>query len=377
MIERAHYMKKQPKHEQICSELLTEIMSGKYDSSQRLPSESQLVSRFGVSRPTVSRALLDLQRKGVLKRRAGSGTYLSSERPPDQTVRQLGMIVPGLGKIEIFDVVCGELASLARVHSFGMHWGGSSRRPTDVHMGIDEAEELCDRYITTGVCGVFFAPFEHTSDNVAANRRITERLNHAGIPVILLDRDVCAFPDRSDFDIVGIDNFTGGYQLARHVIKLGATRLAFLTRPFSAATVEARRSGVVAAMVDAGLTIAPDFFHTGDCSDVKFLRSLTAGRQFDAVICANDHTAAQLLQCLPRLNTSCPNDIRVVGFDDVRFATLLSVPLTTMHQPCRDIAVVAFHAMRERVADPTLPARSLLLTPRLVIRESCGAYLHR
>jgi LacI family transcriptional regulator len=54
-----------------------------------------------------------------------------------------------------------------------------------------------------------------------------------------------------------------------------------------------------------------------------------------------------------------------------------SPPLTTMHQPCRDIAMVAFRTMVERITDPTLPARNLMLTPSLVIRESCGAYLPR
>ena len=67
--------------------------------------------------------------------------------------------------------------------------------------------------------------------------------------------------------------------------------------------------------------------------------------------------------------------MRVVGFDDVKYATLLSVPLTTIHQSARDIAVTAYRAMLDRIAEPTLPARSLLLTPRLVVRESCGAYL--
>jgi DNA-binding LacI/PurR family transcriptional regulator len=69
-----------------------------------------------------------------------------------------------------------------------------------------------------------------------------------------------------------------------------------------------------------------------------------------------------------------PELIRLVGFDDMRVASLLTVPLTTMAQPCRDSAIVAFQAMRDRLLDPTLPDRSLLLTPRLVMRESCGAY---
>ncbi len=66
--------------------------------------------------------------------------------------------------------------------------------------------------------------------------------------------------------------------------------------------------------------------------------------------------------------------MRVVGFDDVRYATLLSVSLTTIHQPCRDIAEVAFRALQERIREPTIPPRTLMLAPRLVVRESCGAY---
>lgn len=370
-------MKKRPRHQQISNELLTEILAGAYDHSHRIPSESQLVKRFKVSRPTVARALLDLKTKGVLERRAGSGTYLRKDRDAHPGLRHLGLIVPGLGKIEILDVICGELASLARVNDLGMHWGGSTRSGADKSMSIDEAEELCSRYIDTGISGAFFAPFEHTADNEAANRRITERLSHAGIPVVLIDRDTCAFPQRSLFDLVGIDNFAGGYTLADHLIKLGATRLAFVTRPFSATTVEARKAGACAAMLAHGLTVPRDFLHAGDPSDVKFVRNLMAGKRYDAVICTNDHSAAQLLQSLTRLDLKVPQDLRVVGFDDVLFATLLSVPLTTIQQPCRDIAVTAFNAMRERITNPTLPARSMLLTPHLVVRESCGAYLTR
>jgi DNA-binding LacI/PurR family transcriptional regulator len=69
-----------------------------------------------------------------------------------------------------------------------------------------------------------------------------------------------------------------------------------------------------------------------------------------------------------------PRDVRVVGFDDVRIASLLSVPLTTMHQPRREIAVVAFRTMLDRIADPSSPPSSPTLVARLVVRESCGTY---
>jgi len=95
----------------------------------------------------------------------------------------------------------------------------------------------------------------------------------------------------------------------------------------------------------------------------------------DAILCANDDTAALLMRSLESIGVRVPHDVRVAGFDDVNYATLLSVPLTRVHQPCRDIALVAFRAMVQSIANPTLPARSLALTPTLVVRESCGAYL--
>jgi DNA-binding LacI/PurR family transcriptional regulator len=208
-----------------------------------------------------------------------------------------------------------------------------------------------------------------------ANRHLAEMLRQAGISVVLLDRDLQSFPNRSDFDLVGIDNVAGGFLLAEHLLKLGCKRIRFVARPLSAPTVDARIAGAREALVRRRLESTPDWVRLGDPADLKFARSLTAGKQADAFICANDHTAAVLLRSLESIGVRVPRDARVVGFDDVKYATLLSVPLTTIHQPCRDIAVIAFRAMLQRIAEPTLPARSVALTPTLVVRESCGAYL--
>jgi len=118
-----------------------------------------------------------------------------------------------------------------------------------------------------------------------------------------------------------------------------------------------------------------DFFHVGHPEDPKFARQIAAGRMKDAVICGNDYTAAVLIRSLHNIGVSVPRDLRVVGFDDVHYATLVSPPLTTMHQPCREIATLAFKSMLSRIADPTISPRTILLTPQLVVRESCGAYL--
>src|SRR4051794_36561473 len=109
------------KHRKISSRLEIEIATGKYSPGSRLPSEIQLVKQFGVSRPTVARALRDLEAKGLIERRAGSGTYAkSTETTRNNFARVLGLLMPGLPNTEIFHIICGEIASLARVHEYGL-----------------------------------------------------------------------------------------------------------------------------------------------------------------------------------------------------------------------------------------------------------------
>ena len=134
-------------------------------------------------------------------------------------------------------------------------------------------------------------------------------------------------------------------------------------------------AGVREALARRNVKSDPNWVHIGDLEEKKFVRSLTGPLLPDAYVCANDHTAAQLLRELHQAKVRVPEDVRVVGFDDVKFATLVSPPLTTMQQPCREIALTAFRAMMDRLSDATLPACHLSLSPRLVIRDSCGAYL--
>ncbi len=363
------------KHRRISTHLEMEISAGRYGPGTRLPGEIQLVKQFDVSRPTVARALRDLEAKGLVERRAGSGTYVSSNQQRLNSTRVLGLLVPGLSNTEIFHIICGEIASLARVHEYGLLWGGSTNPRQDADASLKHAGEICKQFIERKINGVFFAPAELQPKQEEANSRLAESLREAGIPVVLIDRDLTPFPRRSDFDLIGIDNLAGGYMVAEHLIKLGCRRLLFVCRPLSAGTVNARIAGVREAMVQNRLELDPYWVREGDPKDLKFVRSLVSGKMVDAIICANDDTAAVLIRTMEQQGVRAPQDIRVAGFDDVKYATLLSVPLTTIHQPCRDIAIVAFQTMLRRLAEPTLPVQSISLSPRLVVRESCGAYL--
>ncbi len=371
-----------PRYIEIARQLRDEIMNNRYGQEGRMPSEAQLVKRFHVSRPTVARALELLENEGYVLRKAGSGSFVNAHRSsgvttPESRNKLLALLIPDLGNTEIFQLICGEIASLARVHDYSLIWGGSGHPRLDPDLSLRHAEELCQQYLERRVSGVFFAPYELLPEKEQANARLAVMLRDAGIQVVLLDRDLSPYPGRSDFDVVGLDNVAAGYQLGEHLIKLGCQHLRFVTRPLSAPTVQARAAGVREAMVRRKIDVPGDWIAEGDPEDLKFVRSLLVPNRPDAFICSNDHTAALLLRSLNQLKVSVPNDVRVVGIDDVKFATLVSPALTTMQQPCREIAIAAFTAMKNRLSDPTLPTCHITLAPRLVVRDSCGAYLPR
>jgi DNA-binding LacI/PurR family transcriptional regulator len=366
-----------PKHRVIYGQLRAEIMAGKYGHSGRLPSESQLGKRFRVSRPTAARALRDLQAQGLVERLVGSGSYVRNggSAVPLTGDRQIGLLIPGLGTLEFFEVLSGELARMARVHDFNVLWGGSTLADRRSDGSVEGAEELCEQFIQRRVSGVFFSPIRHANSKKASSLQLAERLRNAGIAVVLLDRDVVPFYERSDFDVVGVDHFAGGYRMVQHLHGLGARRMAFVARPYFSPSVALRIASAQVALLDHHLRVPPDFVKVGEPDDLKFVRGVAARRKLDAILCANDQVAAVLLRSLDTCGIRVPEDVRVVGFDDVRYATLVAVPLTTMHQPLRDLGVIAFRTMLDRIADPALPARSIVLPPRLIVRESCGAHL--
>src|SRR5271154_3760535 len=164
-------MAQEPKHRLIYQALASDIGTGKYRDTGKLPSETQLVNRFKVSRPTVIRALRDLQADGLVTRRVGARTFLNRVPPqplpsqplPNQAL-ELGLLIPGVRRAgEIFEVIAGELARLARSAGYMFWWTGGSTEDLDAVATLGNAEKICDQFVQRKVAGVFFAPFEHMS----------------------------------------------------------------------------------------------------------------------------------------------------------------------------------------------------------------------
>jgi LacI family transcriptional regulator len=375
----------EPKYRVIAAQLREKILAGEYRGGLRLPSEAALVARHGVSRPTAARALQELVKEGLVERRAGMGSF-AVENPAGAGKRELGLLTPQWETTEIFEKICAQLANLARAHSFNMVWEnakttmmpfaaiGARRAETESATAV----QLCDEFVKRKLDGVFFAPLELSKNQREVNLRIAGQLQQAGIPIVLIDRELEAFPRRGALDIASMDNLAAGSLIAAHLLKLGCRRVAFFARPLSAPTVAARIAGVREVMVRAGIRgWDDDSVIEGDPADAALVRRALVRRRWDACVCANDRTAAQLMQTLLRLGVRVPLDLRVAGFDDAKYATLVAVPLTTVHQPCDEIASLAFTAMLRRLADPLAAPCALMATPRLVVRESCGTYLPR
>ena len=356
------------KHRHIFEKIEAGILSGKYVAGQRLPGEAQLVRQFGASRPTVARAMRDLKAAGLVYRRAGSGSYVQTAA--DRRNSTLGLLIQELGETEVFEPICGEIARRVHAHGFSLLWGDCV--PRDLHGKIGQLKDVCQNYIDQKVTGVFFAPLSRCSkDDGEINLQTAEALNRAGIHVVLLDRDFEDFPKRSNYDLVGIDNRQAGYRLTKHLLELGCRRIDFVAHPLVAGSVRDRIAGYRDALCDHGIQSQPDWIWCGDAEDNAFAGQLTADLA-EAYVCANDLTAGHLMQQLLAAGVRVPQEVRIVGVDDVKYARLLPVPLTTVRQPCRDIGTVAVAAMMQRIADPALPARHIQLPCNLVIRQSCG-----
>jgi DNA-binding LacI/PurR family transcriptional regulator len=358
------------KHRVVYRYILDGIRTGEFRPRQKLPSDQELSRQFKTSRMTVIRALNDLQTEGYVNRRAGSGSFVSA--PPSNQSLTFGLLIPDLGMTEIFEPIC---RGMAQADSLGPHvllWG---KTPPGVSNHETLGRELCRFFISQKASGVFFAPLELTPHMDEVNREIANGLDQAGIPIILLDRCILPYPYRSRYDLVGIDNRLAGYRMAEHLLQHGCRSLIFFARPRCAPAVDGRIAGFRDAHIAWKLPLNDKMVQRCETDEPQLIAKMLEECKPDGVVCANDLTAGRLMQTLAILGVSVPRDLRIVGFDDVKYSHLLSVPLTTLRQPCHAMGAAAITAMLDRIAHPTMPAREILLDCELVVRQSCGAAL--
>lgn len=358
------------KHRQVFEIMRNRIESGDYQPGDRIPAEAILIKEFGVSRPTVARAMQDLERRGLVMRRRGAGTYVSRA---DGTGKLFGLLIPGLGDTEVFEPICGEMARVAQIGGHSLVWGAAHLSHDHFLPHVDKgaiAWDLCQRFIRDRVGGVFFAPLELIPGKDIINRRIAAALDDAGIPVVLLDRDYVKYPGRSNHDLVGINNRRVGHTITDHMFAAGCKRPIFILRPGSASTIHARAAGFAEAFITRHAPFNINFIHECDPCNTARIRQILRKQKPDGIVCGNDVTAGYLLHTLEELGVQVPDDVMIGGIDDVKYAELLRVRLTTVRQPFAEIGDAAYHAMLERIERPNAAPRHITLGCELVVRDS-------
>lgn len=206
---------------------------------------------------------------------------------------------------------------------------------------------------------------------VSVSHERLAKLHRRGMAVVLLDR-MSTLPDQCS---VAVDDVTGGDLAMSHLIAKGHTRLAFVTGPLSVQQYEDRRSGAVRAMRRAGLS--PDSLTVVEQPSARIgpgreatQRLLDTEPRPTAAFCANDLLALGLLQGLLMAGVKIPDDMAIVGYDDIDFAGSAAVPLSSVRQPRQLLGSTAADLALNEAADPEHQHRHVVFQPELVTRQS-------
>lgn len=207
---------------------------------------------------------------------------------------------------------------------------------------------------------------------VGANRASRKNpILDGSLPVVVVDRDL----NGERFDTVLADNLEGGEKGTSYLIALGHERIAFITGPSGLPTSTARLRGYRRALekhhipLERELVIPGDFRYQGGYRAMEKLLKLAPPPT--AVFAANDMMAVGAIACIRDHHLRVPEDISVIGFDDIPLASFLNPKLTTIAQPRGEMGRMAVTMLMERLQDRNLPARRYVLPVILVERESC------
>jgi LacI family transcriptional regulator len=194
---------------------------------------------------------------------------------------------------------------------------------------------------------------------------LLEQLAAEGVAMVLVNRRV----DSATIPNVICDDASGVAAAVRHLIGLGHRRIAHLAGPQWTSTGTVRLSAYLQAVEDNALVEQCEYW-TEDEGAAAVRRLLDAEAKFTAILAGNDLLALGAYRALGERGLACPDDVSVVGFNDIRFMDNLRPPLTSVRIPHYEIGAEAARVLLERLANPAALPKSVLLPPELVVRQS-------
>lgn len=196
--------------------------------------------------------------------------------------------------------------------------------------------------------------------------------------VLLLNRPIDGFTGSTVIQ----DNFQAGYTAARHLIELGHRKIVFLNGPHSAPALRDRIDGYQKAMENYGLPFEAEWVYEGDLaaeSGKKLARHFLEGGQgvVDAVICANDLMAIGFMDEFKKSGKHIPEDISLMGFDDIMISGITGIDLTTMRQNSPEMGRRTAELLHHRIQDPQCQSENVIFDPTLIVRNTTASKIEQ
>lgn len=371
-----------PNSLEVASLIERRIKTGVYAPGHWLPTEREMADEFGVHRRIIREAITHLAQAGRLICRPRcrplvAGNYRPDSAKIDAAENQSAPNTAAGSRLVALIMWHGGFEPRASAQQ-RIFWGfnrvlsqaGYHGVFLDLGAEIESEEENASREaarlqyaLDHNFAGVVFYPYAYRR-NRGLIREVSRR-----IPLVLIDRQIPGV----ETDYVGIDNLRAMRDAAAHLMELGHSRIALVTRSEPINTVQDRISGYRAAMRCADPP-APDQVLTVD-SDLEWLMfdlifRLPAEERPSALLCVNDYLALQVAERLATLGARVPDDVALVGFDDLVQNLANGVGLTSVAQPFEEIGANAARFALERIANPDLLARHIELPALVSVRGS-------
>lgn len=356
-------------YHQLAGLLRDQILNGTLGPGAKLPPELELAEKYQLSRGTVRQAILLLVTEGLVERVQGKGTFVRQLKQENSNGGVIGITLPYAHDSLAIDILLGaESAAKSRGYSLLFSY-------TDENLQ-QEAIDI-QRMRTENAKGLIIFP----CTNVTYDEAIWQ-LKKEGFPFVLVDR---YFPNLPS-DYVGVDNLGGSYRVTEHLINLGHQAIAFIGASDTQTTsVKDRFQGYKRALADHGLIFRESWLcsyagtainnsEANEAVEISEIRKyLSRPETPRAIVAINDYTAIKIVKVAHSLGLRVPEDVAIVGFDDIQQASQIEVPLTTVAQPRYEIGVRAAHLLIDRLRGVKTGLSQLILPTSLVVRASCGA----
>jgi DNA-binding LacI/PurR family transcriptional regulator len=354
------------------------IRSGEYEAGTWLPAERALAEEFRVDRAIVRAALDHLQQKSLIIREPGRRPWVSDPGTPGASRSAakrvtIGIILP---QHPVYPAAVLLLKGIqetlrdARDHQFRLLFFDTfhAERPAEA-LERQALEEL----LADDADGLILWPC--ISPGATEGRALLRRFRELGRPVVYVDRH----PEGEACDFVGVDNRNAARDAVEYLLRLGHTRIAYLTNTDPAISVTERGRGYADALRNAGITPDPQLTFTvpvGENLGGSGLleRFFAVPDPPTAVFAMNDSLAHRLIEGLEERGARVPGTLSVIGFDDLERFSPRPALLTTMHQPFDRIGQRAAELLLLRLRDePGGALQHLLLPTPLIERTTCRA----